>query len=252
MAAPSLLQPADARDRLGPESTQAAWRWLAIALLGLVVGYAAATILSTIGASLAGTPGGVAALTSETNPPVWFETLGLVGLWIGFGGAAFVATRSHRSVGLSFRGRDAWCVLLGVGLQVAVFLVYLPFHPSSKGVHQLLGGSSGWWLVVPACMTVFLAPLFEELYFRGVLLRGLLVVTQTRVAIVGVVISVLLDASVFGLLHLGSDTWYELPGLVALGVVLCALAIRSGRLGPSIVTHASFNLLAVIAFAWSR
>jgi len=34
--------------------------------------------------------------------------------------------------------------------------------------------------------------------------------------------------------------------LAAFGAVLAALAVRSGRLGPSIVAHATFNAFTVV------
>jgi membrane protease YdiL (CAAX protease family) len=35
-------------------------------------------------------------------------------------------------------------------------------------------------------------------------------------------------------------------------MVLALVTVRNGRLGPAIVTHASFNMLTVIAYAVSR
>jgi uncharacterized protein len=254
MAAPPTLQPADARDRLGPSTTAEAWRWLLVALLGVVVGWAASVLLASVLAWLVGTPGGVRALASASSPPVWFVVAELVGLWCGFGAAAFIVTRTGRSVGLAFAPKDAWCLLLGMALQLLVDAAYYPFHfhGLAKSNDQLLGGGGGWLLLVPAVLTIVCAPLFEELFFRGVVLRGLLVAWRTVPAWIGVAAAVVVDAGVFGLAHLGTDAWYQLPGLVFLGVVLCLLAIRSGRLGPSVFTHAGFNLLAVAVFAGTR
>ena len=44
----------------------------------------------------------------------------------------------------------------------------------------------------------------------------------------------------------------QLPALVALGVILGVLAVSTKRLGPSIFTHAGFNLVTMIALALSR
>lgn len=254
MAAPPTLQPADARDRLGPATSRDAWRWLLAAAFGLVLGAALSAVLETLVAWVAGTPGGARALAARTSPPVWIVCAELLGLWAGFLAAVVVVTRSGRRVGLAFSNHDVWFLFLGMALQAIVSLAYqgVRVPSSSRGTDQLLGGGTGWLLLIPAFMTVVLAPLFEELYFRGVLLRGLLGVWRTRLAIVGVAGSVLVDSALFGVAHLGSDAWIQLPGLVALGVILCVLAIRSGRLGPSILTHAGFNLLAVVVFAGQR
>jgi CAAX protease family protein len=254
MAAPPTLQPADERDRLGPATRRDAWRWLLAAAGGLVLGAAMSAVLETFVAWMAGTPGGAHALAAMAKPPVWFVCAELLGLWTGFVAAVIVVTRSGRRVGLAFSLHDVWFVFVGMALQALVSVAYQGVHvpSSSKGTDQLLGGGTGWLLVVPAVMTVVLAPLFEELYFRGVLLRGLLGAWRTHLALVGVVGSVLVDGALFGLAHLGSDQWIQLPGLVGLGVILCILAIRTGRLGPSILTHAGFNLLAVAVFAGTR
>jgi membrane protease YdiL (CAAX protease family) len=254
MAAPPTLQPADARDRLGPATRQEGWRWLLAALAGLLAGAAMSILLTTVGAWLVGTPGGAHALASLAEPPIWYIACELIGLWMGFGGAAFAVTRSGRRIGLSFSPHDVWFLLVGMALQGIVYAAYLGVHTSgsNRGTNQLLGGGRGWLLFVPAIFTILGAPVFEELYFRGVLLRGLLSAWRTQLAIVGVLCSVVVDATLFGFAHLGTDQWYQLPGLAALGVVLCVLAIRSGRLGPSILTHAGFNLLAVAVFAGNR
>jgi membrane protease YdiL (CAAX protease family) len=222
--------------------------------MGAIVGLAMSLVLTSIAAVLAGTPGGARTLANEATPPVWFVTCELVGLWSGFGAAAIVVTRSGRSVGLEVLPSDVWYLLLGIALQLVVDVAYLPFHLHglAKSNNSLLGGGSGWLLLLPAVLTIVCAPFFEELFFRGVLLRGLLAAWRTAPAAIGVVAAVLVDATIFGLAHLGTDQWYQLPGLVALGAVLCALAIRTGRLGPSMLTHAGFNLLAVAVFAGTR
>jgi membrane protease YdiL (CAAX protease family) len=254
MAAPPTLQPADPRARLGPATRRDAWRWLFAALAGLILGVALQVLLATLAAWVAGTPGGTRVLSKAAEPPTWYVATQLIGLWAGFAAAAVAVTRTGRRVGVAFSPHDVWFLFVGMALQGLVYLIYLPVHAagSSKGTNQLLGGGTGWLLLVPALMTVVLAPFFEELYFRGVLLRGLLGAWRTRLAVVGVIGSVLLDATLFGLAHLGTDQWYQLPGLVALGAILCVLAIRFGRLGPSMLTHAGFNLLAVAVFAGSR
>jgi membrane protease YdiL (CAAX protease family) len=253
-APPPLLQPASAADRLGPRDRDEAFRWLLIAVLGVILGYAISELLTSASASLAGVRGGASALAAESVPPVWFIAVGFVGLWIGFGGSAFVATRSGRTVGLRLGQHDIWFLFLGVALQVALTFAYSFSHASglSKPDNYLLGGGAGWGLLIPAVLSVVLAPLFEELFFRGVLLRALLVVCRTTLAWVGVLASVLIDATIFGFAHLGTDEWIQLPGLALVGAVLCVLAIKTRRLGPSIVTHASFNAAAVLWFAWTR
>jgi membrane protease YdiL (CAAX protease family) len=80
------------------------------------------------------------------------------------------------------------------------------------------------------------APLTEELLFRGLLLGVLRERLGARTA-------VLLQGALFGVIH-GTDPAAIVP-LAGLGVVLGALRVRSGSLGPSVLTHAVNNAVAL-------
>ena len=79
--------------------------------------------------------------------------------------------------------------------------------------------------------TVVLAPVFEELVFRGVLLPVL-------VSKVGKVSGVLLSALIFALAHLSVG---ELPPLFVLGIGLGLMRLSSGRLFPCALMHSLWN-----------
>ncbi len=79
--------------------------------------------------------------------------------------------------------------------------------------------------------TVILAPFFEELVFRGVLLPVL-------VSKVGKISGVLLSALIFALAHLSVG---ELPPLFVLGVGLGLMRLSSGRLFPCALMHSLWN-----------
>ncbi len=86
------------------------------------------------------------------------------------------------------------------------------------------------------------APIVEELFFRGVLLRSLLGRMATPLAI-------LATALLFALAHFEA---VQFAGLAAFGVVLGVLAWRTGRLAPGIAAHAAFNASAVISLTHLR
>ena len=94
--------------------------------------------------------------------------------------------------------------------------------------------------------TVVLAPVTEELIFRGVLLRAIL----HR----GRVLAMVVSAAVFSAIHvlgLGTEQILAsavvvLPPIFILGVLLAWITIRSGRLGPAIFIHSGWNLLAAL------
>ncbi len=87
------------------------------------------------------------------------------------------------------------------------------------------------------------APLVEELFFRGLLLRSIQKRLGSTWAIVG-------SSVFFGLAH-PQDLPFDaqiviMASLAAFGAALAALAVKTGRLGPGIVAHASFNLISLV------
>ena len=84
-------------------------------------------------------------------------------------------------------------------------------------------------------MTVLLAPLTEEVFFRG-LLQGAL---RDRI---GAFWAVAIASVVFGITHF---QLVQFPALVLVGVVNGLLVLRTGRLGAALWAHASFNAVTV-------
>jgi membrane protease YdiL (CAAX protease family) len=110
---------------------------------------------------------------------------------------------------------------------------------------ELLHEQSLAGLLVLAVLAVTVAPVLEELLFRGVVLRGLMLRLGFWPAAV-------LSSVVFGGLH---ATAADASGLLVvltitlLGMGLCLLARTTGRLGPGIGVHALHNAVAVLAVA---
>lgn len=95
---------------------------------------------------------------------------------------------------------------------------------------RLLGGGAWSWLAV-----VIAAPLFEELLFRGVILRGLANRYSGMVALQ-------VSAVLFALIHLNV---HQLPAAYAIGLLTGWLYLRTGSLVPCIAAHAANNFLAM-------
>jgi membrane protease YdiL (CAAX protease family) len=104
---------------------------------------------------------------------------------------------------------------------------------SNPLLELVLTSSNGLALALFAFTAIVLAPLFEEVLFRGVLLP----VLGRRF---GSVWGVLISAAVFALAHLSLS---ELVPLFLLGCGLGWLRWRSGRLAPSVLMHAFWNAL---------
>tara|TARA_Y100001968_G_scaffold332358_1_gene390230 strand:- start:1369 stop:2712 length:1344 start_codon:yes stop_codon:yes gene_type:complete len=102
---------------------------------------------------------------------------------------------------------------------------------SNPLLELVLGSHSSLALALLLTTTVVLAPFFEELIFRGVLLP---VLGKKLGRWGGVIVSSL----IFGLAHLSVG---ELPALFVLGIGLGVLRISSGRLLPCALMHSLWN-----------
>jgi membrane protease YdiL (CAAX protease family) len=87
-----------------------------------------------------------------------------------------------------------------------------------------------------AVMVCLVAPLAEEFFFRGYLLRVLRERTN-------VPIGVFVTGFAFGLVHLPSGDWRGMIILALFGMALCALFLLTSSLLPCIMLHAFHNSL---------
>lgn len=149
--------------------------------------------------------------------------------------------------GLSFAWRDLWGVPVGVATQLVLLpVVYLPLRalwPATfrqedveQRARDLADSAHGIGVVLLALAVVVGAPLVEELVYRG-LLQG------SFAARLGRWPGTVLVAVWFGIVHFQP---VETPGLVAVGLVLGACALRTGRLGMGVVAHLAFNLTGLV------
>lgn len=148
-------------------------------------------------------------------------------------------------------GRDlAWGVgflaLAVVLVLVAALLTNLILRPEQspqRDLQELLRGLSGWGPSLALLLTVAgLAPFFEELFFRGLLLP---VLARRH----GMTAGLLLSALCFGAIHLQPT---GLPVLGTLGLVMGLAMRHTGSLRTPILVHACWNgglFLLMRAFA---
>ncbi|MGH9001183.1 MAG: lysostaphin resistance A-like protein [Acidimicrobiia bacterium] len=151
--------------------------------------------------------------------------------------------------GLALRRGDARGLWWGVGCQFALTALLYPLIELSgeSDPQQLLedleadkGVATIAFFVVGA---VVMAPLVEELLYRGLLLRAL----QRRMSPTPAVFA---SAVIFALVHLVGDPGAAelLPALAALGVLLGLVAVRTASLSLPIFIHAGFNLTTALLF----
>jgi uncharacterized protein len=149
--------------------------------------------------------------------------------------------------GLWFRLRDLGWVAAGFGLSLVAGWMLLPITEladlkgSSQEVVRQFEHANGIEVPLFTLGVVLLAPLVEELLFRGVLLRSLARRMQPAQA-------VFVAALAFALVHvLGDpDTYYYVPAFLLLGLVSGWRAMKTGNLSQSICLHVGFNLLATL------
>lgn len=102
---------------------------------------------------------------------------------------------------------------------------------------RLLDASTPGVALAAFASFVVVAPLSEELLFRGVLLRGLGVMHGRVAALVA-------SSALFALAHLGA--WSALVYAFVAGVVLGAVALRTGSTIATIALHAGVNAVPVL------
>jgi hypothetical protein len=215
--------------------------------VGLVAGGLAGAIASGITGKVDGLPVTIA---------------GLVGLWVGLAGLPLLAARRKGSgsvvgdFGLRLKpGTDIGLgIVVGLTGQFVVVRVIVGLFESfahdvdvAQQTKNVTGNPHGLGLAILAPFLVLGAPVVEELFFRGLVLRSLARRGGPVLAVVG-------SSVLFGLVHfqtgMGAASDAALMCAIgAFGVLLAILAVRTGRLGPGLIAHATFNAVTVIALA---
>jgi membrane protease YdiL (CAAX protease family) len=133
-------------------------------------------------------------------------------------------------------GAGAYALVTGLLFAVDRLAGPIP-EPQQQLFDLLRAGGVGRTLGVVS--VVLLAPTVEELVYRGVLFRALLVRVGTWPA-------ALLSGVVFGLAHVGLPHPAQYLALSVLGVLLALLYRRTGSLLAVVAAHAVFNLVTVV------
>lgn len=212
-----------------------------------IVGFLAGLVLSSVAASV-----WLGANPDSDELSLGGQALASIGLWIGLVGTAVFSARTkgsgslRRDFGLDARPVD---LAIGAAAGVAAQVVLVPLvafllrpllgEPEVSGpVEELVESAEGIGVAGLFLFIAVGAPIVEELFFRGLVLRALRKRAGTVVAVIG-------SSILFGLAHP-----QDLPGdalalvmisLAVLATLFAVLVIRTGRLGPAIVAHATFN-----------
>jgi CAAX protease family protein len=180
---------------------------------------------------------------------------------IGFGVTVLVWIRfvNHGSLSaLGFPRRPLGDLAAGLGTGAAVIvlagMVLALVRAVATGImghtptdpQQVVSCVRGADLVYLAPVVILVAPICEEIFFRGFLFKGLRRRFSTWPA-------ALISGAFFGLVHFGGlDFLLIIPSLCLVGVALALVYERRQSLLASIAAHATFNLVGFLSIALSR
>ena len=184
----------------------------------------------------------------------WTIVLSVAGQYAGNLGVFWALSRYKpvSQIGLAIVPRDLLYIAAGLGLQVALAIVFLPLsellfpdgRPQQEVADTIANADTMVLRVALVAAAVVLGPVTEELMYRGILLKAL--------ERWGKVLALLVSSLVFAAAHLTGlgpdDLWRSaavfIPPLFILGLVLARLTQKTGRLGPAIFLHSGWNLLS--------
>lgn len=226
--------------------------------VGWGVGDAVAGVLLSLTLSILVAVAAVAVVGQDDleDIPLWGTALLQVPLWVALLGVPLAAThlKGRRSLRLDFGLAMRWSDIpaglgLGLGLQLALGILINQLYPRIGLDVDRVGESaealaaeatSGFGVAIVMLIAVVGAPLFEELFYRGLFLRAV----RRRY---GDIAAVVAPAVVFGLVHF---QLFDLPALVLFGVAMGIVTLRVGRLGVAIWAHVAFNLTALLSLLY--
>jgi len=186
---------------------------------------------------------------TREDPPSGVTIGGVIVQDIALIASAFVLARSTggtprpshfglRRVGLGLATRWTLAAWGSFFVFSAIWALLLRIEESDDLPQELGADESTLALVVVSVLVTVVAPVAEELFFRGFMFTAL------RRAW-GLVPAVLATGVAFGAVHAGSSEPEFLVPLGVFGAALCLLYWRTGSLLPCIVLHALNNSLAL-------
>ena len=113
---------------------------------------------------------------------------------------------------------------------VNIFCIILGCGGSGITADQIFGKYELFYLI----LLIGFAPVVEELVFRKLFLDKLLAI--------GITPAIVISAMIFGLPHVISQGVPQMFGTFAIGLVWAYLRVKTGKLWPSMILHALFNL----------
>ena len=213
--------------------------WLLIAA-PLVAQFAFVGLGAAVLSALDAVPKGDTTLTSLP------QALLLVAAYVVFGVVIWLVARrfgNPREILALRRSRLRQAIPLAIGgliVGIAAAAILEPIFHGSASQRVTVGSidslTTGLAFAISAFTIVVGAALTEELYFRGLLYGRL----DARFGIASAVVG---SAGIFGLAHFEPNAF---PALVALGLVLGLVRMRSTSVWPGMAIHGANNIIATV------
>jgi uncharacterized protein len=140
-------------------------------------------------------------------------------------------------------GKTIWMVIKAyflyftINILVGILIIFhgieIPGYQVQEEIIPLFGNDLQS-LIIAGVTIVIIAPVLEEIVFRGFLLRGL--VNQ-----LGVIVGSIISAAIFSALHF---PWQTFIPIFILGLIMNSMVLKSKSVIPSIAFHITNNLIA--------
>jgi membrane protease YdiL (CAAX protease family) len=237
-------------DGVRPRSTWKWWEAILVFFVGLIVGgfvalpviavFGTGSNAATVASNVIGevVPGGLLVLWLRTYHKEWKGAIGF--------------PRRERLPGEVARGVGFGLALyLVIAFGVAAILTLVFEQASGKNTHtpEQLPHLSGIAIFWAALLALVVAPIVEELFFRGCLFRSL----RDRHSFP---LAAIVSAFCFGLVHYVPGPWQDtlllMTIMVFTGLGLAWFYDRRGNIVASMAAHATFNLIGLILILSTR
>ena len=186
--------------------------------------------------------------------PIWLLIASSSMIWVGYGYGTVRETKRHglgpdaelglKAPALHYLAAAALGVFTQLVLVPVLYWPILKMNPDldvGEAAEKLVESYQSPVEIALFCLVaVVAAPIVEELFYRGLMQRGLTHLMHPALAVV-------VSAFIFAGVHF---QLIQLAGLFMFGLVAGAVVYFTGRVGLSIALHMGFNLVGVVGLFW--